>query len=176
MATHNTIAEIITMLEVAYRKELGKDGQYLYYQLLGDVDDGLLKAATMQHIGSSKWMPSIAELREAARALQARALGLPTPGEAWAMVLEKMGDADTYFGTPTFDDPAIAAAVAGVGWESIRHTQIDKQGVTRAHFCKEYEAQIKRQHAETMALPAVNEAVQRLAAQMGQRKQLEAKS
>ena len=169
MATSDTIAQIITMIEIAYEKNLGSEAQFLYHQLLHDIPDGLLKTATSQHIANSKWMPRISELREAAQSIQARALGLPTAAESWHEVKRQIANVG-YYGHPEFGDKATATTVQAMGWKYLC-TSKDEMA-DRAHYIRFFNQIQGRRQEERTSLPAVNEEITRLAEQMRQAKRL----
>jgi hypothetical protein len=68
----------------------GDNSPDVYMTILADVDDDVLEAAVMQYLSEANQFTPIATpgvLREKAMDLQMLALGVPTGGEAWGMVL-----------------------------------------------------------------------------------------
>ncbi|MCZ7403695.1 MAG: hypothetical protein O8C67_02005, partial [Candidatus Methanoperedens sp.] len=63
--------------------------------------------------------------------------------EAWGTICQEMSRTG-YYGTPKFEDPAIAKAVELMNWKEICNTLSKDMGVTRAHFYRTYEACRKR--------------------------------
>lgn len=169
MASEQTISRIITMIEIAYGKDLRGEAQVLYFQMLQDIGDSVLRAATTQHIAGSKWMPRISELRDAARLIQNRALGIPAPAEAWAEVKRQIAGVG-YVGHPEFEDDATARTVEAMGWRYLCHSTDEM--ADRAHFLRMFGQIQGRREEIRSALPAVNEEIARLAAAMGQSNRL----
>jgi len=66
------------------------DSPEVYLSILADVEDAVLEAAVKQYLSEANTFTPIATpgvLREKAMDLQMLALGVPTGGEAWGMVL-----------------------------------------------------------------------------------------
>ncbi|UCC53697.1 MAG: hypothetical protein JSV68_06915, partial [Anaerolineaceae bacterium] len=62
-----SIAEVLDLLAASYpRTELEAETVKAYILMLEGIDPALLKAAVLQHISTSKWFPTIAEIRGAA--------------------------------------------------------------------------------------------------------------
>lgn len=59
-----------------------------FYQILKDVELGLLQAAVLQYKREEKFFPTSSGILEKVFDIQMIASGMPTPTEAWAMVLE----------------------------------------------------------------------------------------
>ena len=146
----------------------------VYKRLLADIPADVLEAAVVQHVASSKWFPTIAELRQGARALTTPER--TTAMEAWGTVLDAMksGGARILPGgngyyPPEWTDPITARVVASMGWVEL--CQSDNQEADRAHFMRAYDALVARESSDALLLPMVRELAGRLAA--GRPKQLE---
>jgi len=138
----------------------------VYERLLADIPAPTLEAAVIQHVASSKWFPTIAELRQCAMELVAPQR--MTAMEAWGVVLDAMktGGARILPGgngyyPPEWADPIIAKVVVSMGW--IELCQSDNQEADRAHFMRAYDAIAQRENADAMLLPPVRQLVQKLA-------------
>lgn len=60
------IEQVLRMLVAAYpHASISADTVKVYALMLGDVDEALLKAAAVAHIGGCKYFPTVAELRQA---------------------------------------------------------------------------------------------------------------
>ena len=139
-----------------------------YYAILGDLDENLLEAATLQ-IGSEgrRFFPVAGELRQCAFDLLDRQADVPTAWDAWAEVCKRIGDTgyDRKW-IPEFSHPLIKRAVDAVGgWLVLC---MSENGVAdRARFAQAYETLAKRERIKSRILPEVREAVERLAAESG---------
>jgi predicted CoA-binding protein len=121
----------------------------------------LLVIAAKQHAASSKWFPSVAELRGVALEIQARARGIPTAAEAWVEVMGQVR-AHGYYGEPVFSYPLIQQAIDGLGgWRNL--CAGTNQVADRAHFLRIYESLSSRDHDTAAMLPVVYAAVQAIA-------------
>ncbi len=141
----------------------------LYQRMLADIDDDILQAAAEQLMQTSKFFPSIAELRAAAMAHLApqRELAL----EAWGSVLELMRPSSYWPGKyaemgpdgkiihsvaePTFVNPITERVVRAMGgFEKLQiSTERGDEVSNRARFIEAYDQLARRERDETLALP-----------------------
>lgn len=167
MATLDQIDFIMSILMASYpafgenlpREKLALTVE-VYQRTLRDIDGDLLEAAAMQHITSSKWFPTVAELREAALCLAH--FGESSAEEAWIEVkqaIKRVG----YYGIPQWSDSRIERAVSAIGWRELCLTEIDQEGVTRAHFMRIYDSLQRRQHMVDSMLPEIRAQIERTA-------------
>ena len=73
---------------------------------------------------------------------------IPLAGDAWSEVLREIGRTGSK-GSPEFSHPAIARAVAGIGWRNLCMSELIS--VERAHFYKIYEQLKDRAHTAQIA-------------------------
>lgn len=154
---------------------------HIYQELLSDIPYEILAAAAKQHIGSCKWFPTIAELRQAAVGITTAALPERTGTEAWGIVSDTFTDGryyqfDDHAVTPEFDDPLITATVRAMGgyWHlygSIRDAH-GNPAADRARFIECYDALKRRQREETLLLPGTVALRQQIAARQSEAPQL----
>ena len=165
MADNDEIDYVITALSVAYPqqnlradKDALKATVQLYRQTLRDIDGTLLYAATLQHISSNKWFPTISELRDAAYALIRN--GEPSAEEAWNEVVQEIKRAYIY--KPyQFSDERIKCTVESIGWHNICLSE--NIGIERAHFFRTYTQLSNRTKDIITRLPAVQQMIDQLA-------------
>jgi len=170
MANAETIRRCLVILGAAYpRFPVPAETASVYAQLLADVDDALLVAAVKHHAATSKWFPTVAELREAALELRDVADGVPTAEEAWGEVCEKMRryppvPLENGWRVPEFSHPLILKAVNVLGgWVELGRSE---NGIAdRAHFFQIYPQLVARRRADVALLPSVRETIARLARQ-----------
>jgi len=110
-----------------------------YVSNLSDLDRDKTRAAAMALVRTSKWMPTIAEIREM---VVQQEHGRKRPGaEAWGDV-QKAIKAKGVYRTPGvdffFDDPLVAKAVGALGWTSLCNSEL--QGPDRARFIELYDS------------------------------------
>ena len=145
------------LLDVAYAyfgreksAEQVKQTLRLYAQMLGDIPLDLLKQAVLRHINTSKYFPTVAELREAvgtlAQPVQQTAL------EAWGEVMAAMSDTRYYVYTdhctvPEFANPITNKLVASMGWRIL--SQSENNIADRARFTQAYEQLVERERRES---------------------------
>ncbi len=174
MATNGTIAQILAMLSIAYPGyEIAAQTPEVYAALLADVPDDVLVAAAQKHATTSKWFPKIAELREAAQDIQARATGMLTAEESWLEVQAALRDYGWYGETipveegggwraPSVLDELSRRAIEGLGgWRMM--CQSNNPVADRAHYLKIYAGLLRRHQEDAAMLPQVREVVEKLA-------------
>jgi len=177
MASTDTVTRALAILAVAYpRFEMAKETPRVYAELLQDIPDEVLVAAVKQHAASSKWFPSVAELRQAAMEIRAQAAGVLTPEQAWVQVREAVqrfgwyGESiDTENGggwrVPRMLDPLTRQAVDGIGgWRML--CQSENAPADRAHFLRIYGNLLEREQTSAAMLPDVQRTIKNLAEAM----------
>jgi len=160
MATTEDILSIFGLLKANYHYILKhmtdqqiSDLQYLWCQLLKDIDGELLRAAVLQHVATSKWFPTVAELREAAADI-VNPNHRMTAMEAWGEVTRQIRAIGSYE-EPKFTNPLIYRLVGDMGWANLCMSEMP--GADRARFIDAYNALVARDRRETMELPQVAE-------------------
>ena len=141
-------------LEVAYSGKLSitSDPEQLrvYYGMLGDLPEKVLMQAIQKLVATSKWPPTIADIREAA----AETI-LPTAAK-WSDAWETVQKAIRYCGMTdergAYErmDELTARTVRSMGWRNL--CMSDNPVADRAHFQRIYEG-LEKQQKENMALP-----------------------
>ncbi|MBE2223143.1 MAG: hypothetical protein IAF02_16495 [Anaerolineae bacterium] len=149
---------------------------------LRDIDDDLLKAATVQHIATSKWFPAVADLRQIAVGLINRADDMPDSYTAWGQIKRALGG-----GSPPHPMAKKAIDALG-GLHAFGMSDVSDEPAWRSRFIQAYENYQLRQAEEAMTPPAVagyiekrrelngqsvGELVSGLTSQMSGRKQLQ---
>lgn len=173
------IPQVLGILGVAYpRQALSKEKFRLavpvWHELLGDLDFGLLKTAVQRHCSTSKWFPSVAELRQAAFELLETEADRVTPAEAWAEAKRAISLGRHRFasGEASWSSPLVEKAFRAMGgWSYFRHARITAEMSDRARFMQAIDDLRVRDRQERRMLPAIRafRDRQRLAAQIPQR-------
>ena len=160
MASEKQVRGLLRAISGAYPTfELTDDRVSIYVKLLADLDAEALIAATQQHIATSKFPPTVAELREACASLTRPAL--PAWADAWGEVLEAIRRVG-YLGQPSFSHPLITQAVQGMGgWKLLCAMEISETATQRAQFRDVYNAYASRATATANLLPDVRAAAER---------------
>lgn len=112
----------------------------VYETALRDLEHRHAQLAVNRLLATAKFMPTIAEIREAA--VEIAHPELRSGAEAWGDVVKAVSK----FGinrTPTFDDRLVAAAVEAIGWTNICNAKQDDPS-TRAKFADAYNAAARR--------------------------------
>lgn len=139
----------------------------LWASMLADLSKELALAALQRHISTSRFPPTIAELREQAAAIVPT--DLPLAEAAWGEVLKQMQKVG-YMGTPEWSHPLIGQAVDRLwgNWKrACESSMIETAGVDRAQFCRMFETLSKRHREDRLLPPVVREFTAQLAAKSG---------
>lgn len=177
MASKVTVIRVLAVLQAAYpRFQPPPQTNSVYAELLADIPDDVLDAAAKHRAATSKWFPSVAELRDAAGEIVARGAGVRSAEEAWINVqraVQRFG----WYGQPNGPENGYGwcvpdmlsdlekRAVEGLGgWKTL--CESDNAVADRAHFLKIYGNMLDREMDTAKMLPAVREVVGNLAAAM----------
>jgi len=151
MANLETIHEIFLMLSTAYPKnELNQTTIELYAKLLADLDDELLKAATLDHISKSQWFPTIAELRGAANKISTPEL--EPAAEAWGIAHNAMCSCGRTWNYK-FANPIITKCMDSMNWNYL--CMSTNSVADRARFIELYNEYVRRFKESSETLPMV---------------------
>ena len=160
MASQIEVAQIMAVIGSAYPNfTVTKETVQVYFDLLNDLPVDLLRAATLKCCGEAgrKFAPSVGEIRGASAELMARAGGVPSTLEAWNEVSNKTKPRDPRF--PLYRDGVIIENEP-VMWSHLLVEKVammlgfpdfpdpENEGVERAHFFKQYEAELQRYSGE----------------------------
>jgi hypothetical protein len=89
-------AKVMAYISAAIGKPMSADSAEVYYDLLGDVPDDVLRTAAKRVCLEHKWanFPTVAELREAASEIQRGFVKELSAAEAWEMAWRAAGRID----------------------------------------------------------------------------------
>jgi hypothetical protein len=145
------IAKLIGVMAAAYPSvKLSEPTIEVYIAMLKDIPLDVLTASIQQCMAESEFLPTVAKVRDKALALTAPIA--PVPIEAWGIVLKAIGKYG-FYRTPEFNDPIITKAVECIGWKNLCCTEMDNQGVDRAHFSRVYEGLLRQAENDRRMLP-----------------------
>ena len=159
-----TVSEVLSLLFDAYpRAEVNEGTNKVYLMTLQDIEPLILKAAVLKHITECKWFPTVAELREAAGCVLERANGEPDGYTAWAEVLQQIDRVGSYR-VPQFSFKRIQKALDGIGgWKAL--CMSENLVSDRMRFIEAYNVYEARDKETRQMLPAVGQAIAKLAQQ-----------
>ena len=129
-------AKLVSMLVLAYpAAKFSEENMDLYVARLCDLEFEWLQRAVLRLTGTSRFLPTIAEIRETATAI---ACGpLRSGADAWLDVVQQIRD-EGYCGEPKFADPIVAEIVRRWGWVSLCKEGDDT--ADRARFIQMYDS------------------------------------
>lgn len=110
------VKRLVSMLVATWpRPEVRPETVGVYCAALADLDAKAAHAAVMDLVRTSRFFPTVAEIRE--RVVRDR-VPLPSPEEAWGIVRRAIGRVGAY-AVPEFDCDEVAAAVDAIGWSEL---------------------------------------------------------
>jgi len=145
------VAKLVLNLTAAYpNAPVTEATSAAYERQLADLDYAAAQAAIERLLNTCRFLPTIAEIREAATemTLGPRRLG----GEAWGDVNAEVRRVGRY-GLPSFEDPLTAEAVRQMGWLSLCDST--NEVADRARFVELYDGLAARQRRDQVAGPAL---------------------
>jgi len=144
------------------RQTLNAENIEIYGVFLCDLDFDLAKMAVMRHVASSKFFPTIAEIREAAQKNVDTTPGLT---EAWGEVSRAISHVG-FYGSPEFSHEAITQTVTAIGWQYMCQTELNDMGILRAQFLRLYEAKIKAAREQKVLAPLIKQLLKSMPVKM----------
>lgn len=118
----------------------------VWHHHLGDLDDGAVRAAVETFAASGReFAPGPGMVRRRVVDQRTSVTGLPDADAAWAEVranIARVGWTTQLGAELSWSNPAIAAAVAAMGW--IELCESTNEVADRAHFTRFYEARRER--------------------------------
>lgn len=136
------------MLQIAWSTDIPKERMKLYVSMLADINPVTLEQAVANLINRSKFLPSIAEIREECSALSAFVNAhdeLPTAQDAWERVYQVARSYGYEKGLDKLD--GLTKQCAKAIWKSFDPQNGDNFNETscRSQFVKNYEVQETRE-------------------------------
>lgn len=163
------IAAIIARLKVTFPNYNPQDLKMtaeVWFEILGDLDAELVKAAVMQYSGEAhEFAPSVGTVRDYAMRIQATAQGVPDAYEAYGEVCampadmvkreiaEEGGELFIYETSLKWSHPLIAEVAGILGFP--RTFPTESAMADRAQFFKTYDARLSANMREAGRLPSV---------------------
>lgn len=151
------IKKLVAVLVASFpSSKITLDTVGIYERMLADLEYVVANAAVERLLATAKFLPTIAEIREACAALtvgEKRA-----GGEAWGDVLDAVGRYGAYR-VPAlnfrFEDPLVAKCVAALGWRELCLSE--NQQADRARFIELYDRLATTERVKQLAdgLPAL---------------------
>lgn len=163
--TKQEVVKIVTLIVMSYpASERFKDEATLqcmvsvWAQMFKDDNPRLVELAVQRHIATSKWPPSIAEIRERMVTLQHPEL-IP-PDRAWEAVTDrKASESEWKFEEDAADalPPMIARTVQAIGWYDLW----ERKEKARQTFLELYRPAYERARERAMLPKALTDAVEK---------------
>lgn len=174
--TKTDAAKLIAIVVTAYPNfdkfkdaEAVKATVSLWAMMFSDDDSGLVGLAVQKHIATSKWPPSVAEIRELM--LELKAPDLIAPDTAWLAVSDLLHSEGQYnHGSLQHQlPPLVARAVESIGWGNLWEMHRSycvggKPGMDRLAFMQQYTPMYEREKSRAMTPAAIASKIDQAAA------------
>lgn len=146
--SQSRIDEILIMIKAAWPSFTENQG-IVYAKLLSDIPDIVLYKAVVAVCKESRYMPTIAEIRNKAEAIYKQAKGIERPdaSKAWGTVIQEISHTGRY-GKPKFQDELTEETVKRMGWVSLCEADSNSTSIQRAQFMKIYTSLAERRTEE----------------------------
>ena len=141
----------------------------LWAMMFAEDNGGLVGLAVKKHIATSKWPPSVAEIRELM--LEIAAPDLIPPDLAWLAVSDALAVGGEYNGDAQIAKmpPLVARAVEAIGWGELRalhcsYIRQGKPGNDRLTFIQQYQPMYERERLRAMTPAEITAKIDKAAA------------
>ncbi|SDA45390.1 hypothetical protein SAMN02910343_00643 [Dialister histaminiformans] len=130
-----TANQKILMLLTSLFKGFTAEQAAVYDRFLADIPASLLEKAVRSLIYTSKFPPTVAEIRAEAECIYHSASGVQESdySRAWGELKQAIAHYG-YAREPHFKDPVLTETVKRIGWKSICCSPIDDEAILRAQF------------------------------------------
>lgn len=176
--TKSDAAKLVAIVVTAYpnydkfRSAAEVEATVNLWALMFEHDPGdVVGLAVKKHIATSKWPPSVAEIREIM--LEATHPELVPPDQAWAAVSDLLYEQGEYNSGDIYKQlPALVArAVETIGWGNLwemyrAHCIGGKPGMDRVAFIQQYTPMYERSKREAMTPQAIQSGIGTALAQL----------
>lgn len=136
-----------------------------YIRALSDFDPVQLEMACLEHIRSSKWFPSVHELRDAYANISIKAMGVISSSEAWGKVSSVITGGGRCQRSD-FSELTWQVIKDVGGWSMLKHSTMPASD--RARFINAYDTRLKREKDDMTMMPVVRDYIGNLTAGMKQ--------
>lgn len=154
--------QCVTILAGAFpRPEMTEATVRIYVECLLEHDARTVQTAIRRLVVTSRFLPTIAEIREAVTANATPEW--PTPGDAWARVMHLVRKIGSYGTLPSATpfDRMVKRCIEGIGGWSYLCDETKNIMADRAHFLRVYEQNVARERqrdaAQVWPLPGTSE-------------------
>lgn len=156
-------ADFITIIRYGYQKHdflQDMDSLSFWFDMLNDLPYEIAVLALKKHVATSKWLPSVAEIRQHASELTQR--GINDWSDEWAAVMKAvsaygyMNESDAMLSL----SPLTREVVRQLGWKQICCCEQNEVMSLRANFRMIYTQKADRARQLSMLPPSVRESIE----------------
>ena len=152
--------EALAVLTAAYNREIPEQTLRIYIKALEDLDRDSLLGATTDLMVTSKFFPTVAELRHRAVEISAGGELPPDVYAAWGEVVTAASNQGRER-RPIWSSPVIGVALDQIGGYR-RVCDSELIGVERSHFLKAYDTLVERALREARVPAALQDSLRQI--------------
>jgi len=135
-----TFSGMIEILEASYKEKVSKETSKIYWDVLKDYDDKVIKDVTIKCIKELKYFPKISEIINAIEGNSEDEAEL-----AYLEFKKKLDNEGSYLSVEFIKYPAIGATIEAMGgWIRVSDTLLDDEKWLRINFIRLYNIMKKR--------------------------------
>ena len=135
----DTVTDVMAVLFTAFGKADDVNRQLIYVSQLKSIPPQMLMQACNVIISTKDFLPSVAEIVQTVKAINADKESEPLPwSDAWAEIQKQMHDAFVYK-KPVFSHPEIEQAAMRFGWQNLCEVKTDDLPIVHAQVRRIYE-------------------------------------
>lgn len=154
MADIRDITGLVGILTASFpNNKVSRETIQIYQRTLSDLPLDVLEMAILQLVTTSKFFPTVSEIRDASFSIMANKSGIPSAFEAWGEAMDHCRKSNY----KDYSHPLIEKTVNIIGIDYWHHMTYDDEMATRAQFFKIYEGLLRRAELEAKTLPQVKE-------------------
>lgn len=158
MADKALVMKTMRVIAEMYNRDISEALYLMYAELLADVPTEAFTAAVKALAESSRFFPTIADIRSKVAEFALQNAGFPSPAEAWTQVSRSRTAID-------MAHPLAQKAFGNMGgWAAFGPSDIDAATSWRARFITEYERLIDLERQRATLSPGTQEAAAQITA------------
>lgn len=169
--TRANISKLLSLLATAYpntRIDASQMTINLWQEMLADMPDALVVAATKRLIAVSPYPPAISDIRKQAVEAMAAANGVMDGQSAWGVAIKAIHQYGYYNESEALASmsPEVRRVVERFGWRELCTSDVGQASIIRAQFIKAYDAIINRRKEDAQIPAALHDTLRNLADKM----------
>lgn len=145
------VSEILTPLHYAYNKGFDSKQMKVYVMMLSDIPEPLLQQAVHELICTSKFLPSIAEIREKCYDIYSQGKGVdPLTADELMAIFKRRANGYITAAEAFKDRPDLAKVAREFGWKRFCNTTMEEEAFVKKELYGMYMSVKAKEKADNM--------------------------